>query len=122
VIFPPLTNDGSTATLGREFAGQKGQCGGTALAADGSNINPVALALLNYKLPDRTYLIPSPQTVQGNVGTSVFSIPPRFTDDQALEGVDYLISPRNRVGVRCFWSWDPETQSFTLSNVPGAAL
>ncbi|HEX4593953.1 MAG TPA: TonB-dependent receptor, partial [Bryobacteraceae bacterium] len=122
VILPALTNDRSAAALGRIFAGQKGQFGGVGVAADGSNINPVALALLNYKMPSGAYLIPSPQTIQGNVGTSVFSIPSRFTEDQALGNIDYLISPRNRLSARYFWSRDPETQSFTSSNVPGAAL
>ena len=37
--------------------------GGTAIKLDGSNINPVALTLLNFKLSDGGFLIPTPQTV-----------------------------------------------------------
>src|SRR5277367_4768784 len=60
---PPLTNDRSAAALGRLFGGMSGALGGVAINPDGSNINPSALALLNFKLPDGTFLIPPPQTV-----------------------------------------------------------
>src|SRR5580692_20183 len=59
----PLTNDRSQAALGALFAGQSGALGGTTINADGSNINPVAIALLNTKLPNGNYLIPTPQTI-----------------------------------------------------------
>ena len=59
---PALTDDRSPAALGSLFAGQTGALGGVAIAADGSNINPVALNLLNFKLPDGSFLIPTPQT------------------------------------------------------------
>src|ERR1700721_966149 len=48
----PITNDRSQAALGALFAGQSGAFGGPTINADGSNINPVALALLNTKLPN----------------------------------------------------------------------
>ena len=50
-FLPTLGDDRSAATLGALYAGQSGSNGGTKIAADGSNINPVALALLNFKLP-----------------------------------------------------------------------
>jgi hypothetical protein len=122
VILPALTNDRSAATLGAEFCGQTGFFGGVGVACNGSNISPVALSLLNYKLPGGSYLIPTPQVVQNGVGTSVFSIPSRFSEDQAMTNLDYQINSKNRISERFFWSRDPETQSFTSSNVPGAAL
>src|SRR5205814_2742719 len=60
---PPLTDDRTRAALGKMFGGMTGTEGGTAIRADGSNINPVALAVLNLKLPDGTFMIPTPQTV-----------------------------------------------------------
>src|SRR5262249_20303003 len=60
---PPLTNDRTPLGLGKLFAGMTGVHGGTAIKSDGSNINPAALALLNLELPDGTFLIPTPQTV-----------------------------------------------------------
>src|SRR5262249_10822484 len=46
LITPPLTNDRSAAALGALFGGRSGVNGGIAVATDGSNINPVAVALL----------------------------------------------------------------------------
>ena len=66
VRLPLLSADASgrtAAALGAEFAGLAGQQGGTKIAADGSNINPIALKLLNYKLPNGSYLIPAPQVI-----------------------------------------------------------
>jgi len=69
VTSPPITNDRSAAALGQLFAGQQGAIQtalggvGPAIASDGSNINPVALALLQMKLPNGQYVIPTPQTV-----------------------------------------------------------
>jgi len=123
VVLPPLTNDRSATKLGGQFCGQKGANGGVAVACDGSNINPVSLKLLNDKLPDGTYVIPTPQVIQSNgQGFSVFSIPSRFRENQIMVNTDYLISEKSRLAIRTFWSRDPEVQSFTSSNVPGASL
>src|SRR5579864_1382810 len=77
---PPLTNDRSAFTLGKQFGGLQGALGGVAIHSDGSNINPVALALLNFKLPDGSFLIPTPQTVDpskpfASSGFSAFTQP-----------------------------------------------
>src|SRR5713226_8940156 len=60
--LPPIPLVRTPATLGSVFGGQTGLFGGVAVAPDGSNINPVALNLLNAKNPDGTFVIPSPQT------------------------------------------------------------
>jgi hypothetical protein len=120
-FLPPITNDRSAATLGKEFCGQSGAFGGVAVACDGSNINPVALALLNYKLPSGQYMIPTPQIIEPNgVGFSVFSIPSRFTEDQYMGNVDYAINARNTLSGRFFGSRDPEILQFTYANTPGS--
>src|SRR5262249_22152735 len=51
-ILPVLPADRTAATLGAAFAGLHGSNNNGTIAADGSNINPVALALLNVKLAD----------------------------------------------------------------------
>src|SRR4029453_13298962 len=86
VLAPPLTDDRSAAAIGRLFAGQRGiqqnAMGGVgpAILADGSNINPVALRLLQMRLADGSYLIPTPQRVNPSAafavqGSSTFSTP-----------------------------------------------
>jgi hypothetical protein len=106
---PPLTNDRSAAGLGKLFGGMPGALGGVAVSLDGSNINPAALALLNFKLPDGSYLIPTPQTIDpskpfASQGFSVFSKPCEFNEDQYLFNVDYTASQKNRIAGRFFLS------------------
>ncbi len=68
-FLPPLTGDRSAAALGQLFGGQTGASGGSSsIALDGSNINPVALALLNFKLANGGFAIPTPQTILREVG------------------------------------------------------
>src|SRR5579871_1137398 len=49
-ILPQLTSDRSAATLGAQFCAFPTSAGGQQVLCDGSNINPVALKLLNFKL------------------------------------------------------------------------
>jgi TonB dependent receptor len=84
---------------------------------DGSNINPVALKLLNFKLPDGSFLIPTPQTVDpsrplARQGFSVLTQPCHFDEDQFSANVDYFVSPRSKVTGRFFFSDDGQTVTF----------
>jgi hypothetical protein len=127
---PPLTNDRTPAELGKIFGGMTGAQGGTAIKPDGSNINPVALALLNFKLPDGTFLIPTPQTVDATKllaqqGFSVFTDPCHFDENQFSTNVDYLARPNSKIAVRFFLADDDETVTFPgnglnpAGNIPG---
>jgi hypothetical protein len=122
--LPPLTNDRSAATLGAEFCGQKGAQGGVGVACDGSNINPVALKLLNTKIPNGTFLIPTPQSITNGQGFSVFSLPGHFTEDQFLINGDYVISDKHRLAERYFFAKAPQTvpfsTCFTVACTPGS--
>lgn len=122
VAEPALTDDRSRAALGRLFAGESGARGGVAIAADGSNINPVALDLLNFKLPDGSFLIPTPTTIDpsksfATQGFSVFSEPCRFDEDQVLLNLDWEMSAKNSFASRFFFADDDQLVTF-----PGGAL
>jgi Carboxypeptidase regulatory-like domain/TonB-dependent Receptor Plug Domain len=119
-FLPALTNDRSAATLGSEFAGQSGAFGGAVVAADGSNINPVALALLNFKFPNGNYAIPNPQTLIGNgVGESIYSIPATYREDQVSANLDHNVSAENQISGRYFYSRAPSIKPFLGGNLPG---
>jgi Carboxypeptidase regulatory-like domain/TonB-dependent Receptor Plug Domain/TonB dependent receptor len=121
-FLPPLTNDRSAAALGRLFGGQSGVNGGVAVAPDGSNINPVALALLNFKLPSGTFAIPNPQTIlPSGVGESTFSIPAKYRQDQFSVNVDHKVSEKNQLSGRFFYSREPTEVPFNsfAATVPG---
>jgi hypothetical protein len=122
-FLPALTNDRSAAALGQIFGGKKGVQGGVAVAADGSNINPVALSFLNAKLPNGQYVIPTPQTILSNgSGFSTYSIGAHFTENQYVGDFDYQINSSNRLAAKTFFSHDPWNIPFSTSagdNVPG---
>jgi hypothetical protein len=93
--------------------------GGVQVACDGSNINPVALNLLNLKLPDGSYYIPG--STNGGFQLVPFSQPARFTEHQAVANLDYVINNQNTLGARFFTSQDPQTIPFSSANgeLPG---
>jgi hypothetical protein len=127
---PPLTNDRSPEALGRLFGGMAGALGGVAIKSDGSNINPVALALLDLKLPGGSFLIPTPQTVDttkpfAQEGFSVFVEPCHFNENQFSTNVDYLIRSNSKIAARFFFADDDGTITFPgnglnpAGNIPG---
>lgn len=128
---PPIGNDRTPAALGRQFGGMTGALGGAAIRTDGSNINPVALAFLNFKLPDGTFLIPTPQLVDRSrpfesQGFSKFTKPCNFDENQFLTNFDYLRSPKTKIAARFFFADDRELVAFagnafnSLANIPGS--
>ena len=127
---PPLTNDRSAAALGKLFGHLKGELGGKAVSPDGSNINPAALAILNFKLTDGSFLIPTPQTIDplktlAQQGFSAFTEPCQFAENQVLANADYVVSAKSRFAGRFFLSNDTETVTFPgnglnpSGNIPG---
>jgi hypothetical protein len=121
-FLPLLTDDRSPAALGSLYGGQSGAFGGVAVAPDGSNINSVALALLNFKLPNGEYAIPNPQRILPNgVGESTFSIPAKFREDQFTVNIDHTFSEKNQLSGRFFSSLGTTSEPFTpfAATVPG---
>ena len=128
-FLPPLTNDRSKGGLGAAFcsANHPGDsfyqtaAGGAQVDCSGSNLNPVAVALLSAKLPNGSYAIPTPQSVSGDIGQSVFSIPAQYREDQFSVNLDHRVSDQNQLAGRFFYSRSPITDPFTpfAATVPG---
>jgi len=143
--LPLLTQNRSAAALGAQFcpAGNLDSAGlpatgyltvalGTQVACDGSNINPVALAILNAKLPNGQFIVPSPQVAVPNsgsdptdqfpVGQSTFTIPARYREDQFTVDLDEALGSKDILSERFFYSRAPETTAFSpngAANLPG---
>lgn len=118
--FLPELGDRSRSALGALYGGRTGIFGGVAIAPDGSNINPVALEVLNARLPDGSYVVPDPQVLQGNrTGLSTFSVPAEFTEDQFVFNVDRTLSQTQRFTAKTFYSGLPSHVPFPTANVPG---
>jgi Carboxypeptidase regulatory-like domain/TonB dependent receptor len=144
-VYPLLTSDRSAAGLGAQFcpaghldaAGQPATgyltvAGGTQVACDGSNINPVALAILNAKLPNGQLAVPNPQVSVPNsgsdpsdqlpLGASTYAIPAHYREDQFTVDIDQILSEKNTLSGRFFYARAPETLAFSpngAANVPG---
>lgn len=136
VFLPQLTADRSAATLGAQFCPKPPgrtpdpyltHAGGTQVACNGSNINPVALALLNFKLPNGNYAIPSPQTIfpagPGDfpIGQSAFAPPTYFNEDQYTLNLDHSLSSNDQLGARFFYAKAPTHSPFSPAgaDLPG---
>ena len=138
-LLPLLTSDRSAATLGAQFcpahhvvngsqaAGFLTRAGGVQVACDGSNINPVALAILNTKLSDGSFAVPSPQITLATdpsalpVGRSTFALPSHFQGDQFTVALDQNLNSKNVLSGRFFYSRSTASTPFApnAANVPG---
>ncbi len=127
LLLPPLTNDRSAATLGSLFCpGNKSPAmqpryltfaGGVQVACDGSNINPVALNLLQLKLPDGSYAFPIPQTIlssgaNAGLGFSSYSLPSTYDENHYLANIDYVISKKQTLSGRFYYAAANTQRSF----------
>ena len=115
-----LTDDRSTAGLDNAL---------TSWYNDGSThtttISPIAAALMNAKLPDGSYMIPSAQTSAGYlygvpnvtlIGTSVLAT------DQATASLDYDLNSKDRLSFKYYYQNDPVNKPYGLSQAGGFPL
>ena len=86
LVDPKLTDDRSAATLESTY--------------HLSSIDPASLALLNTKLPDGQFLIPTPQVNGMYSGSSASS----FQEDQFNANTDVRLSVHNSLAVRFFFA------------------
>ena len=112
LIAPGLTNDRSQQTLLATFRPRS-----SPTSPPATSINPVALALLNTRLPNGEFLIPTPQS-DGHFSGSAVST---YREDQINANLDYRISERNSLAARFFFSNAPQFLALTNNgaNVPG---
>ncbi len=93
---PGLTDDRSEAAILQNF--QKILPSGT------TSIDPTALALLNFKLPDGQFLIPTPQ-VDGRVTGTALST---YREEQFNTNVDVHLGMRDSLAAKFFYADSPE--------------
>lgn len=127
-FLPQLTSDRSAATIGSQFCTSGPTfAGGAQLACDGSNINPVALKLLNLKLANGQFAIPTPQLNlsgapgQTPIGESTFSTPATYNEDQVTANFDHTLTDKDQLSARFFYAHAPTVEAFSpnAATVPG---
>jgi Carboxypeptidase regulatory-like domain/TonB dependent receptor len=105
----------ANANFGTNISGTVGSGGGA--------VDPVAFAMLNYKLPNGQFLIPSANpsfTPSLNFPENVFLTQPAyFISDQAVSNLDLLASAKDTLSLKYYYQHDPTTAPFAYSSVSG---
>ncbi len=114
-----LTSDNRTAAGLAALANTNFGAGMTA-----ADVNPIALALMQYKLPNGQFMIPNDN---GNTPTINFpenAIVPSaayFIADQVVSNLDYIVSSKDTLALKYYYQHDPTTAPFAYSSVAGFA-
>jgi hypothetical protein len=90
------------------------------VACDGSNINPVAIGILQLKNPDGTYYIPS--STNGGFQPTTYSIPAIFHEYQIMGNFDYVLNSKNTISTRYFYATYPTTFAFVCTTAGGGCV
>jgi hypothetical protein len=94
---------------------------GTSLTGNG-DVNPVAVALLQYKLPNGQYMIPSANGVIPTPSFPENAISPGtayFFSDQAVANLDWTKSAKDTVSAKYYYQHDPSIAPYAYSSVAG---
>ena len=112
LIASGLTNDRSQQNLLTTFRPRP-----SPTAPPATSINPVALALLNARLPNGQFLIPTPRPDGHYSGSALSS----YREDQFNTNLDYRSNDKDWVAMRLFFSNAPQFFALPLgaANVPG---
>jgi hypothetical protein len=121
------------AELGAIYGGRTGYLGGSpgggnTILPDGSNINPVAIEILQAKLLNGNYLLPTfaPSSLKDGAGginggqvysNANFSFPSKFDENQYVIDLDHCISTRQTISGKFFSGG--QTIHSPAGNVPG---
>jgi hypothetical protein len=93
-----------------------------ALGTAPGDINPLAFAFLNFKLPNGQFLIPSTGSFTPTInfpentfttGTAL------FTANQAVANLDWTANPKDTVALKYYYQHDPTIAPFAYSGAPG---
>jgi hypothetical protein len=87
-------------------------------------INPIAYQLLNYKLPNGQFLIPSANGQTPTINFPENALIPGsalFTANQAVADLDYNLSSKDTVTLKYYYQHDPTDAPYAYSSLAGFA-
>ncbi|PYX00283.1 MAG: hypothetical protein DMG89_05020 [Acidobacteria bacterium] len=114
-FLPPLSNSADTRTaaaLAQQFSGEPGLLGGVITSA--SDISPTALAILNAQLGNGSFVVPAPQSASG---TSTFTSPCHYRDDQFISNLDLYKGEKSQVSGKFFFMNSDQVGAFPNSQL-----
>jgi hypothetical protein len=118
-----LTSDRSAAALGRLVVTAKNPN-----PLSPNQINPAALALFNFKLPDGQFLIPNSQLPNTSAGMAAVQAAgfdatltntATFQADQGNGNLDYVVSSADRLAFKYYYQRNPTVSPFAISSLGG---
>jgi len=126
-VPPGLGSDRSAAGLASvanaNFLAGCGPPPAPELCLTAAQVDPVAMKLLNAKLPNGQYLFPSANpnfTPTVNFPENVFLTQPAyFISDQAIANLDYLATSNDTLALKYYYQHDPTTAPFGYSSFEG---
>jgi len=126
-VPPGLTDDRSTNGLQSAFNSwfnTNPNCAPNCGPGPTLTISPIAAALMNAKLPNGQYVIPSVQVANTVLGNPNVTLPGTslFTTNQATAAVDYNLTGTDRLGFKYYYQNDPVQRPYGLSQVGGFPL
>jgi hypothetical protein len=110
------TTFGNTDTINVNGSGQP------TIGTAAGDINPISYALLNYKLPNGQYMIPSADgfTPTVNFPENTFTKETaKFLATQAVANMDILATPNDTLALKYYFQHDPTTAPYAYSGVSG---
>ena len=113
----------SGLTDDRSATGIENAVASTGVTPSGT-IDPAALAVLNYKLPNGQYLIPSAGAnaaaqLNNNQPDNILYGKPSFKADQVVSSLDANLRSTDVVSLKYIYQHDPANNPYTDSNVDG---
>src|ERR1700687_6022784 len=134
-VPPGLTNDRSAAALAALVNGATSSACPTlpcnfpfsakvnpTVGTAPGDISPIAYGLLNFKMPNGQFLIPSAGSFVPTInfpentftrGTAY------FLAHQAVSDLDWIVSPRDTLALKCYYQHDPSIAPYAYSGSPG---
>jgi carboxypeptidase family protein len=86
------------------------------------DISPIAYGLLNYKLPNGQFLIPSANSFVPTISFPENTFTPGtayFKADQAVSDLDWIATSKDTVALKYYYQHDPSIAPYAYSGSPG---
>jgi len=124
VNLPQIPTDRSVASLAA-FGNSLGKTSytGPTISTTGSNLNPVAVALLQLKFANGNYVIPSPQTTNATGTNYAVSTPATFNENAYDGSSTYQLSKVDNIAFHVIVAQQPQFHSvYSTRFLPGFGL
>jgi len=118
ITVPALLSNDRTANGILNAVNQSFSCGTPGNPPCATTVDPVAMKLLNAKLANGQFIIPSAGAIAAG-HDAVQTATSRFSADQANANVDYNFSTKDRIAAKYYFQNDPSENPFAQSNVFG---